>query len=50
MRWRPGAKPGQCPDCGKVGHIRAATPEESRAFQARKREDVWRDPAPAMAG
>ena len=45
-----GAKPGQCPDCGKVGHIRTATLDESRAFQARKREDVWHDAAPALAG
>ena len=40
----------QCPDCGKLGHIRTATLDESRAFQARKREDVWQDAAPAMAG
>ena len=40
------AKPGQCPDCGKLGR----TLDESRAFQARKREDVWQDSAPAMAG
>lgn len=45
-----GAKPGQCPDCGKVGHIRTATAEESQAFQARKLEDVWHDAASAMAG
>ncbi len=44
------AKPGQCPDCGKLGRIRTATLDESRAFQARKREDVWQDSAPAMAG
>lgn len=44
------AKPVQCPDCGKLGHIRTATLDESRAFQARKREDVWQDAAPAMAG
>lgn len=43
------AKPGQCPDCGKLGRIRTATVEENRAFQARKREDVWQDSAPAMA-
>ena len=45
-----GAKPSQCPDCGKMGYIRPATLDESRAFQARKREDVWHDAAPAMAG
>ena len=45
-----GSKPGQCPDCGKMGYIRTATLDESRAFQARKREDVWHDAAPAMAG
>ena len=28
------AKPVQCPDCGKLGHIRTATLDESRAFQA----------------
>lgn len=44
------AKPGRCPDCGKLGHIRAATAEEGRAFQARKGEDVWHDAASAMAG
>ena len=44
------AKPSQCPDCGKLGHIRTATAEESQAFQARKLEDVWHDPAPALAG
>lgn len=44
------AKPCQCPDCGKLNRIRTATAEESRTFQARKLEDVWRDPAPAMAG
>lgn len=44
------AKPCQCPDCGKLGHIRTATAEESRAFQARKLEDVWRDVAPVLAG
>ena len=44
------AKPGQCPDCGKLGRIRTATLDESRAFQSRKREDVWQDSAPAMAG
>ena len=43
------AKPGQCPDCGKLGHIRTATAEESRAFQARKLEDVWRDRLPVLA-
>ena len=31
----------RCPDCGKSGHIRAATPEEDRVFQSRKLEDVW---------
>lgn len=45
-----GFQPCQCPDCGKLGRIRAATAEEGRAFQARKLEDVWRDPAPVMAG
>lgn len=45
-----GSQPCQCPDCGKLGRIRTATAEEGRAFQARKREDVWRDPAPVMAG
>ena len=44
------AKPSQCPDCGKLGHIRTATAEESQAFQARKLEDVWHDSAPALAG
>ena len=44
------AKPGQCPDCGKLGHIRFATAEESQAFQARKLEDVWRDGVPVLAG
>ena len=44
------AKPCQCPDCGKLNRIRTATAEENRAFQARKREDVWQDAAPAMAG
>lgn len=43
-------KPCQCPDCGKMNRIRTATLEENRAFQARKNEDVWRDPAPALAG
>ena len=45
-----GAKPSQCPDCGKMGYIRTATLDESRGFQARKREDVWHDAAPALAG
>ncbi|MBD5085627.1 MAG: hypothetical protein HDT33_11425 [Clostridiales bacterium] len=44
------AKPCQCPDCGKLNRIRAATADESRAFQARKLEDVWRDVAPVLAG
>ena len=44
------AKPCQCPDCGKVGHIRTATAEEGQAFQARKLVDVWHDPAPALTG
>ena len=44
------AKPCQCPDCGKLGYIRTATAEESRAFQARKLEDVWLDAAPVLAG
>ena len=44
------AKPCQCPDCGKLNRIRTATTEEGRAFQARKLEDVWHDPAPALAG
>lgn len=44
------AKPVQCPDCGKLNRIRTATAEESRAFQARKLEDVWRDVAPVLAG
>ena len=44
------AKPCQCPDCGKPNRIRTATAEESRAFQARKLEDVWRDVAPVLAG
>ena len=35
------SKPCQCPDCGKSGHIRAATAEEDRIFQSRKLEDVW---------
>ena len=43
-------EPDQCPDCGKLGRIRTATAEEGRAFQARKLEDVWRNPAPVMAG
>ena len=33
-------KPCQCPDCGKSGRIRTATPEEDRMFQSRKLEDV----------
>ena len=37
------AKPCRCPDCGKSGHIRAATLEEDRMFQSRKLEDVWLD-------
>ena len=45
-----GANPDQCPDCGKLGYIRTATLDESREFQARKREDVWHDAAPALAG
>ena len=44
------AKPCQCPDCGKLNRIRTATADESRAFQARKLEDVWRDVAPVLAG
>ena len=44
------SKPCQCPDCGKLGRIRAATEEEDRAFQARKLEDVWHNPAPILAG
>lgn len=35
------SKVDQCPDCGKVA-IRTATPEETKAFQERLREDVWR--------
>ena len=45
-----GSNPSQCPDCGKLGRIRAATAEEGRAFQARKLKDVWRDVAPVLAG
>ena len=37
------AKPCRCPDCGKSGHIRAATLEEDQMFQSRKLEDVWLD-------
>lgn len=44
------AKPCQCPDCGKLNRIRTATADESRAFQARKLEDIWQDAAPALAG
>lgn len=44
------AKPCQCPDCGKLNRIRTATAEESRAFQTRKLEDVWRDVMPVLAG
>ena len=44
------AKPGQCPDCGKLGYIRTATAEEGQAFQARKLEDVWLDAVPVLAG
>lgn len=44
------SKPIQCPDCGKLGHIRTARLDEAQAFQARKLEDVWHDPAPALAG
>ena len=44
------AKPSQCPDCGKVSHIRIATLSESKEFQARKLEDVWQDSTPALAG
>ena len=44
------ANPCQCPDCGKVGHIRTATAEEGQAFQARKLEDVWCDVVLAPAG
>ena len=44
------AKPCQCLDCGKLNRIRTATAEESRAFQARKLEDVWRDVVPVLAG
>lgn len=44
------AKPGQCPDCGKLNRIRTATVEEGRAFQARKLEDVWRNVVPVLAG
>ena len=40
----------ECPDCGKLNHIRTATADEGRAFQARKLEDVWRDVAPVLAG
>ena len=43
-------KPGQCPDCGKSGHIRSATAEEDRMFQARKLEDVWSSILPVRAG
>jgi len=44
------SKPCQCPDCGKLGRIRAATADEGRAFQARKLEDVWCDAASVLAG
>ena len=44
------AKPSQCPDCGKLGHIRTATAEEDRMFQTRKLEDVWHDVVPVLVG
>ena len=44
------AKPCQGPDCGKLNRIRTATTDESRAFQARKLEDVWQDIVPVLAG
>jgi len=34
--------PDRCPDCGKEG-IRLATREESEEFEARKKENLWRD-------
>lgn len=43
-------KLAQCPDCGKTGHIRLATAEEGKAFQERKKEDVWAEPLPARVG
>lgn len=43
-------KTAQCPDCGKKGQIRGATPEECKAFQARKQEDVWAELVPAKVG
>lgn len=44
------SRPCQCPDCGKLDLVRAATADEDRAFQARKQEDVWHDPSPVLAG
>lgn len=40
----------QCPDCGKTGKVRAATTDEAKAYQARKREDLWADPLPSKVG
>ena len=42
-------KTAKCPECGKET-VRAATPEEARAYQARKKENVWGESVPAMVG